>query len=73
MSDKIQTDRGRDFWVDLMGDALDKKLIVELVILNKNVVIPITSEKDLNAFTQGDFNAWGKGLQYEQLRFLIRK
>lgn len=73
MSDKIQTDRGRDFWVDIMGDALEKNLAVELVVLNKNTVIPITSEKDLNTFTNGDFNARGKGLQYEQLRFLIRK
>jgi hypothetical protein len=73
MSDKIQTERGRDFWVSIMSKALKKNLVVELVALHKNLVIPITSDAELRQFTRGDLNAWGKGLQYEQLRFLIRK
>lgn len=73
MSDKIQTTRGRDFWVEIMQEALAKNLTVELVDIIKNEVFPVKTEHDLDMWQQDKTPAWGWGERYEQLRFVIRK
>ena len=71
MSDRIQTERGRDFWIDLMAQALEKNLSVEIVPLTTRKVFPIKSQEELREWVATKSGAWG--LQHEQIRFLIKR
>lgn len=74
LSDKLQTDDGRDFWIGLMDYALVKSYKVGLVDFNNSKVLPISSNAALRLWlTDASATcAWSyNSLKHQGLRFVI--
>jgi hypothetical protein len=73
MSDKIQTDRGRDFWVDLMSQALARGHKVALADFSLRKIHEISGPPELRLwYSDPDDGAWGTLNKHQALRFIIR-
>jgi hypothetical protein len=76
MSDRLQTEDGKDLWVDFMGLALREKLHVALVDLPHRQVRPLRSSSDLREWSADTKGAgpWAwHSRKHQGLRFLISK
>lgn len=74
LSDKLQTERGRDFWIRLMDQALEKGYKVGLVDFNGQKVHLIPDENSLSQWYRLDEGAWSwHSNKHQGLRFVIYK
>lgn len=74
MSDKMQTERGRDFWIDLMFQALARGYRVALADFNMQHLHEIDNAAELRLWYSGDDEhqpAWGDLNRHMALRFII--
>lgn len=74
MSDKMQTDRGRDFWIDLISQALARGHRVALADFNLHKVHEIENHAELRLWNSGSgdaTDAWGQLNRHMALRFII--
>lgn len=76
MSDRLQTERGQEFWIALMFTALSEGYRVVLANLNARAVHEIESAAELRLWytdksPAGNKNAWGYLQHHQALRFAI--
>lgn len=72
LSDQLQTDDGRRFWIDLMGKALTRGYQVALVDFTKQLIHPIDSYPALRIWTHETEGAWSwNSMKHRGLRFVI--
>jgi hypothetical protein len=73
LSDKIQTGKGKDFWISLMTKALKLGHKVGLVSFNEQLVHNINSNLELRLWLTDDLSgAWSfNSNQHQALRFII--
>lgn len=74
LSDQIQTERGRDFWIDLMTQAIGK-YDVSLVDFNAQLVHTILLGAELRLWlSDPDDNPWSwYSMKHRGLRFMIAR
>jgi len=73
MSDKIQTQDGKNFWIRLMFRALNRGNKIVLADLNLRSVEEIDMRADLRLITTNPpkDNPWGQMLKHKAMRFAI--
>ncbi len=73
VSDKLHTDRGRDFWIDQLALAFDHGRKVGF--LNKGQLVEIDAQEDLSRYLDSkNFSyGWGDNAQFQNYRFVIFK
>ena len=73
LSDKLQTERGRDLWIDLITQSLTKGFKVGLADFNARKVHNIASRAMLRLWDTDDSSAWSWfSNKHQGLRFFIR-
>ncbi len=71
LSDSLQTENGKKFWIDLLGRAMRTGHQVGLVDFGSGQVSSITSKAQLRLLEQGD-TAWAwNSPRHSALRFII--
>lgn len=73
MSDQIQTEEGRRFWLDLMTKALTRKYKVSLVNFLSRKILDINSSAELRLLsTSSSDNPWSwNSTKHRSIRFMI--
>lgn len=71
MSDRIQTEEGKTFWIGLMGSLLSKGYRVAVSNIPENKIYDIKNHAMLTEWTHGA-TAWSwNSMQHQGIRFLI--
>jgi hypothetical protein len=73
MSDRLQTENGKDFWIRLMLYALDRGHEVVLADLNSRTIKKIDTTHELRLITNSPVNEgpWGYMIKHQAMRFAI--
>lgn len=72
MSDRIQTERGRDLWLDLLGIALSRGLHVAIIDFNAKKMLEIDSKAELRLYDSYINKLWKwNSMKHQALRLML--
>lgn len=73
ISDQIQTDFGRRFWINRIGEAYEKNLCVYFLNLTGQKIVEVKRLRTIDDFNEVSTKVWGSELKMRNIRLAITK